>query len=117
MSKERYSPEVIDNIRSMVSLPYIVQRYTHLNRHGTGLCPFHTERHPSFSVNAKKGLWHCFGCGAGGDIFDFVMRAENLTFPNAVKLLAFETGIRLPESDSVKEIISKRWQEKHKRLN
>jgi DNA primase len=112
MQKERYSQETIEQIRNSVHLPDLVQRYTRLNRHNRGFCPFHKERHPSFSVDSKKGLWHCFGCGLGGDVFSFVMQAENMTFPNSLKLLAFEAGVRLPESDTIKETLKKKWREK-----
>jgi DNA primase len=61
-----------------------------------GLCPFHTEKNPSFTVNVKKGIFHCFGCHAGGDAFGFVMRQERLTFPDAVRLLAQRAGVELP---------------------
>lgn len=117
MQKERFSREIIEQIRQSIYLPNLVQRYTRLNRNLKGLCPFHSEKHPSFSVDAKKGLWHCFGCNRGGDVFTFLMEAEHLTFPNAVKLLAFETGVRLPESDSIKEALSKKWEEKKKKLD
>lgn len=117
MTKERYPPEIIEQIRNSVYLPDLLQRYTRLNRHNKGLCPFHREKHPSFTVDGKKGLWHCFGCLRGGDIFSFVMEAERVTFSDAVKLLAFEAGIRLPESDTIKETLSKKWEEKKKRLD
>jgi DNA primase len=73
----------------------LVELLTHhglaLKRRGKNLfalCPFHRESTPSFSVNAKLGLWHCFGCDAGGDVFSFVQRLEHLTFPQTVKKLA-----------------------------
>lgn len=116
MSKEIFSPQLLQEIKSSIHLPDLVRKYTHLNRHNKCLCPFHEERNPSFSVNAKKGLWHCFGCNRGGDVFDFVMEVEHLTFPSAVKLLAFEAGVRLLESDTIKETLSKKWREKDKKL-
>lgn len=116
MSKEVCSTELIEQIRSSIYLPDLVQRYTRLNRNLKGLCPFHSERHPSFSVHLKKQIWRCFGCGKGGDCFAFIMEAEHLTFTNAVKLLAFEAGIRLPEADTIKETLSKKWKEKKEKL-
>jgi DNA primase catalytic core len=113
----RYPPETLNQIRSSVHLPDLIQKYTKLNRRNIGLCPFHQEKHPSFSVDAKKGLWHCFGCGKGGDVFKFIMETEHLSFSNAVKSLAFEAGIRLPESTSVKAYLSKKWEEKKARLD
>lgn len=72
-----------------------------------GRCPFHNDKTPSFSVNASKGLYHCFGCGAGGSMFDFVMALENLTFPEAVRELAARVGMEIPHSS---EPPDPRWQ-------
>ncbi|MCR5276729.1 MAG: DNA primase, partial [Bacteroidales bacterium] len=62
-----------------------------------GLCPFHSEKTPSFHVQREKGFFHCFGCGVGGGVIQFVMRAENLPFPEAVAKLAKEAGLTVPE--------------------
>lgn len=78
----------------------IVSRYTKLKKSGTdysGLCPFHNEKSASFSVSPSKQVYHCFGCGAGGSVFNFIMRAEGLSFPDAVHYLAREKGMRVPE--------------------
>ena len=78
-----------------------VSRYTNLKKAGRdymGLCPFHTEKTPSFHVNREKQLFHCFGCGASGNLVQFVMRTENLSFTDAMQILADHAGIVLPES-------------------
>ena len=109
----KYSQETIEEIRNRIYLPDLIRKYTSLNKRNKGLCPFHKEHNPSFSVDAKKGHWHCFGsCGSGGDLFSFLMKIENITFPNAVKFLAFEAGVRLPESDTIKETLKEKWREK-----
>ena len=71
-------------------------------REHSGLCPFHNEKTPSFTVNEEKGFYHCFGCGAHGSVFDFVMETENLSFPEAVERLAAEAGMEVPQ-DSPEE--------------
>lgn len=81
----------IDLIRKKINLREVVREYTQLKKRGpkyVGLCPFHKETVPSFTVDEAKQLYHCFGCGEGGDIFSFVMKAECLIFKNAVKYLA-----------------------------
>jgi DNA primase len=95
-----FPPGVLDEIRASVDLVDLIGRYVTLKRAGQnwkGLCPFHTERTPSFMVNPHKGIFHCFGCGVGGDAFGFLMRQDRLSFPEAVRTLAGMVGIRLPE--------------------
>src|SRR5881396_109713 len=90
----------IDDLRLTASIVQVVQEYVPLKRAGTsykGLCPFHSEKTPSFTVNSEKGFFHCFGCGAGGDVFKFLELHEKLSFPDAVKLLAQKFGVTLPE--------------------
>jgi len=92
--------EIIDQIRQAASITEIASQYTTLKRRGkrnVGLCPFHSERTPSFTVDDEKQLFHCFGCGAGGDIFTLVMEKENLSFPEALKYLAQKYNIPLPQ--------------------
>ena len=67
-----------------------------------GLCPFHTEKTPSFTVSAEKQLFYCFGCGAGGDVFSFVMKIENMNFGDAAKMLADRAGVALFQDESPK---------------
>jgi DNA primase len=90
---------LLDDIRARVSLVELIGRQVRLVRRGreyVGLCPFHSEKTPSFTVNEQKGFYHCFGCGAHGSVFDFVMQAENVAFPEAVARLAGQAGIALP---------------------
>ena len=85
-----------EEIRERADLVEIISQYVELKQAGRnwkGLCPFHQEKTPSFNVNRESKFWKCFGCGAGGDVFSFVQRAENLAFPEAMKLLADKLGI------------------------
>jgi len=89
----------LDEIRARVPLAGIVGRRVKLARRGheyTGLCPFHNEKTPSFTLNEDKGFYHCFGCGAHGDVIGFVMQTEGLSFPEAVERLAGEAGLDVP---------------------
>ncbi|MEE1557460.1 MAG: CHC2 zinc finger domain-containing protein, partial [Alphaproteobacteria bacterium] len=88
-------------LRSRVGLVDLVGRRVKLTRRGrehTGLCPFHNEKTPSFTVNEDKGFYHCFGCSAHGGAIDFVMNTEGLSFPEAVERLAGEAGMEVPQS-------------------
>jgi len=94
--------DVIDEIRSRVDLVDLIGTYVPLKRAGErwkGLCPFHQEKTPSFTVNPKLGIFHCFGCHAGGDAFEFLKRHDRLDFPEAVRFLAERTGVPLPTRD------------------
>jgi DNA primase len=95
-----YSPAVLDEIRTSVDIVDLVGRFVNLRKAGVnfkGLCPFHAEKTPSFMVNPKKGIFHCFGCGVGGDAFGFLMRQDRLSFPESVRALARQAGVALPE--------------------
>jgi len=95
--------EIVDQIRQTASIVEIASQYTTLRRRGNkhvGLCPFHSEKAPSFTVDDEKQLYHCFGCGAGGDIFTLVMERENLSFPEALKYLAEKYNIPLPRKEN-----------------
>jgi DNA primase len=95
-----YSTAVLDDIRAGVDIVEFVGRFVNLRKAGVnwkGLCPFHGEKTPSFMVNPKKGIFHCFGCGVGGDVFGFAMRQDRLSFPEAVRALAKTAGVTLPE--------------------
>jgi DNA primase len=95
-----YPHAVLDEIRSRVDIIDIVGQFLSLRKAGThwkGLCPFHAEKTPSFMVNPTKGIFHCFGCGVGGDVFGFLMRQDRLTFPEAVRTLARRAAVDLPE--------------------
>jgi len=92
--------EIIDQIRQVANIIEIASQYTTLRLRGrkhVGLCPFHAEKTPSFTVDSEKGLFHCFGCGIGGDVFSLVMEKENLSFPEALKYLAEKYNIPIPE--------------------
>jgi DNA primase len=96
-----YSEEVIRRVRDSVDIYDVVSGYVSLKKAGKnwlGLCPFHSEKTPSFNVNPAKQIFHCFGCGVGGDAFKFLELQEGLNFPEAVKQLASRAGITLPES-------------------
>jgi DNA primase len=98
----RIPEETIEAIRSRVDLVDLIGRSVALKPAGRsfkGLCPFHHEKTPSFHVNPQLGIFHCFGCQAGGNAFAFVMRHDNLTFPEAVRALGRVCGIEVPESD------------------
>src|SRR5260370_23679952 len=95
----RIPDETLQAIRERVSLVEVVSGYVALKKAGrnhVGLCPFHSEKTPSFTVNEERGLFHCFGCGAGGTVFTFVMRADHIEFPEAVEILARRARVPLP---------------------
>ncbi len=99
----RYTQNSINEVSRRTNLPELVSSYVHLKRNGTshvGLCPFHKEKTPSFHVDEDKQLFYCFGCGAGGNAFDFVMRAENLDFVDALRFLAQRAGVTLEEEQT-----------------
>src|SRR5438105_11230355 len=90
----------IADLRLQANIVQVVQEYVPLKRVGNtykGLCPFHSEKTPSFGVNPEKGFFHCFGCGVGGDVFKFLELHEKVGFPDAVKMLAQKFGVALPE--------------------
>jgi len=92
--------EVVEEIHNKIDIVEFIGRYVKLKKQGSnyvGLCPFHQEKTPSFTVSPSKQLFHCFGCGASGDIVTFLMRIENLTFKDAINQLAKEAGIEVPE--------------------
>ncbi len=107
----RYSDELIDEIRSKNDIVDIISQYVVLKRSGRnffGLCPFHKEKSPSFSVSPDKQIFHCFGCGVGGNVFHFVEKIENLGFIESLEMLADRAGINLPTiSNSVDDKLLK----------
>ena len=97
-----YSRQIIDEVISRNDIIDVISGYIKLKKNGSsyvGLCPFHNEKSPSFSVSGSRQLYHCFGCGAGGNVVTFIMEYENYTFPEAVKFLADRAGMELPETD------------------
>ncbi len=96
----RIPEETLQAIRDRVDLVELIGRHVSLKKSGrnfSGLCPFHDEKTPSFNVNVERQIFHCFGCGEGGNAITFLMMHENLTFPEAVRTLARELGIEIPE--------------------
>ena len=96
----RYSEDIIEEVRSKTDIVDLISGYVKLQRKGSsyfGLCPFHNEKSPSFSVSPGKQMYYCFGCGAGGNVFTFLMEYENYSFQEALKMLADRAGVRLPE--------------------
>ena len=109
-----YSDEIVSEVLQANDIVDIVSGYVRLKRTGSslmGCCPFHREKTPSFHVSADKQLYHCFGCGAGGGVIQFIMNAEGLDFPDALRFLADRAGIRLPENDGSRD------EEKYKRIH
>lgn len=105
--KYTLNDEILDDIRDKNDIADVIGEYIHLKRAGSnykGLCPFHNEKTPSFIVSRNKQIFHCFGCGEGGDVISFIMKYSNLNFIEAVKFLADRAGIILKEE---KEVISK----------
>ena len=91
---------ILDDIQSRTEIAELIGRYMPLHRagrHFKALCPFHQERTPSFHINTDKQIFHCFGCGVGGNVFGFLMHHERLTFPEAVNRLAQAAGVPIPE--------------------
>ena len=101
-----YPEELIEEVRTRNDIVEVISGYVRLQKKGSnyfGLCPFHNEKSPSFSVSPGKQMYYCFGCGAGGNVITFLMEYENQTFPEAVRMLAQRAGIALPEVDDSKE--------------
>ena len=105
-SGTRYEDHVVEQVSAANDIVEIISQYIPLKRAGRHLkacCPFHQEKSPSFMVQPEKQMFHCFGCGAGGDVFSFLMRHENMTFPEALRSLAERAHITLPERSSHRE--------------
>ena len=97
-----YSEDLIEEVRLRNDIVDVISGYVRLQKKGNsyfGLCPFHNEKSPSFSVSPDKQMYYCFGCGAGGNVFTFIMQYENYTFPEAMKFLADRAGIELPSQE------------------
>ena len=101
-----YPDELVEEVRTKNDIVEVISGYVKLQKKGSnyfGLCPFHNEKSPSFSVSAGKQMYYCFGCGAGGNVFTFLMEYENYSFQEAIKLLAERAGIKLPEGEPGQE--------------
>ena len=101
-----YSEDIIEQVRTENDIVDVIGDYVKLQKKGSsyfGLCPFHNEKSPSFSVSREKQMYYCFGCGAGGNVFTFLMDYENFSFVEALKFLADRAGVVLPEMEYSKE--------------
>ncbi len=101
-----YSEELIDQVRDSNDIVDVISQYVHLTKKGSshfGLCPFHNEKTGSFSVSGPKQMFYCFGCGEGGNVISFIMKYENMTFPEAMEYLANRANIELPKSQMTEE--------------
>ena len=106
----RYSDDIIEEVRQKNDIVDVVSQYVRLTRRGStyfGLCPFHNEKTPSFSVTPGKQMYYCFGCGAGGNVYNFIMEYENYTFGEALKHLADRAGVELPKIEYSREVREK----------
>ena len=105
------TPEFIDELKLRNRIEDVVSSYVNLKHTGSsyvGLCPFHSERTPSFHVSPSRSMFHCFGCGAGGDVITFVMRAENLDYISALEVLCHRVGMEMPGDDGRKSELLRR---------
>jgi DNA primase len=117
----RIPDDFIEEVRRRSDIVEIISEYVVLKRTGKnyqGLCPFHSEKTPSFNVNPDRQMFYCFGCQTGGNVFSFLMKKENITFMESLRILAQKAGMVFPEKqlspgDKKKEIKRKRWQEIH----
>ena len=94
------SDDIIEEVRSRNDIVDVISERVKLQKKGSsyfGLCPFHNEKSPSFSVSGHKQMFYCFGCGEGGNVFSFLMKYDSLTFMEAVKVLADRAGVELPQ--------------------
>lgn len=112
-----YSDELVEEVRSRNDIVDVISGYVRLQKKGStyfGLCPFHNEKTGSFSVSPNKQMYYCFGCGAGGNVFTFLMQYENFTFPEALGALAERVGIELPKEEATPQ--AKQEADKRQRL-
>ena len=101
-----FSSDIIDQVITSSDIVDIISQYVTLTKSGTSLkccCPFHNEKTPSFVVTPDKQLYHCFGCGAGGNVVNFIMEIEKLNFIEAIRYLAERAGINLPQNNDYHE--------------
>jgi len=108
--RDRFSPQVLEQVKQRCDLADIVSQYIKLNRNQKALCPFHSDLTPSFSIHPKKQFWHCFGCGASGDVISFVQKIEGISFSDAVSRLAIQVGVSLPKSERFKSFANRRFE-------
>lgn len=116
----RFSSDLLEEIRNRCDIVDIISDYVHLKPAGKGfkgLCPFHGEKTPSFMVSPEKQLFHCFGCGEGGNVFNFLMKYEKISFFEAVKMLAKKSGVSLPVDEEKENILNKQKERLYKLNN
>ena len=105
-----YPEELVEEVRAKNDIVDVISGYVRMQKKGAnhwGCCPFHNEKTPSFAVNGAKQMYHCFGCGVGGNVFTFVMNYENFSFQEAIKMLADRAGVNLPELEYTEEMKQK----------
>ncbi len=120
MSQGLIPQDIIERVKERLDIVEVVSAYVSLTRAGQnlkGLCPFHSEKSPSFSVSPARQFFHCFGCHAGGSLYDFVMRIEGLSFPEAVRKLAHKAGIEIPETSTPGQRQTAEVRERIRRIN
>lgn len=110
-------PNIIEQIKVSSNLSSIVAVYIDLDRYGKARCPFHDDRHASFSIKKDGKYWKCFGCGIGGDVIKFVELIEGVSFLEAVRRLAVRLNIELPKNNKKIEELKSKWQEKKKSID
>lgn len=116
----RYSDELIEEVRQNNDIVDIISQYVHLKRKGRnyfGLCPFHNEKSPSFSVSPDRQIFHCFGCGVGGNVYTFLMKIEGITFKEALEQLAERANIQLPTLQSSEDTAKEELKAKVYKIN
>ena len=116
----RYSDEIIENIRQSSDIVNIISQYVVLKRKGRnyfGICPFHNEKSPSFSVSPDRQIFHCFGCNVGGNIYSFLMKIEGIGFKEAVEQLAERANIQLPKLENTIDNEKEELKEKVLKIN
>ena len=116
----RYNEAIIDEVKVNNDILDIISQYVILKRSGRnflGLCPFHKEKTPSFSVSPDKQIFHCFGCGVGGDVITFICKIENVNYREAIQILAEKAGITLPVSDNTQDMKKEMLKQKVYEIN
>ena len=116
----RYSEEIIEQVRQNNDVVDVISQYVHLTRKGRnyfGLCPFHNEKSPSFSVSPDRQIFHCFGCGVGGNVYSFLMKIEGIGFKEAVEQLAEKANIQLPTIENAEDTAREELKAKIYKIN
>ena len=116
----RYSEEILNEVRQANDIVDVISQYVHLKRSGRnyfGLCPFHNEKSPSFSVSPDRQIFHCFGCGVGGNVYSFLMKIEGIGFKEAVEQLAEKANIQLPTIENAEDTAREELKAKIYKIN